>query len=135
MHKVLKKTRTLARIEQSLVGTTGENCEALLHEFNAQSEVLGAAGTIKRMAGQINVIIHSLGILLCLPHILKPGETVESVSLGAGNTGKVFDLETDQRIAEFKFITWQGGPESVRQNTVFKDFSPFVRDLIFDGTV
>src|SRR5450759_1956587 len=28
----------------------------------------------------------SLGILLCLPHILEVGEQVEKVSLGAGNT-------------------------------------------------
>jgi hypothetical protein len=44
------------------------------------------------------------------------------VSLGAGNTGKEFDLETNYRIAEFKFIHWRGGPESIRQNQLFKDF-------------
>ena len=33
-----------------------------------------------------------------------------------------FDLETNQRIAEFKFIRWQGGSESIRQNSLFKDF-------------
>ena len=47
---------------------------------------------------------------------------IEYVSLGAGNTGRAFDLETNQRIAEFKFIHWQGGPESIRQNSLFKDF-------------
>ena len=30
--------------------------------------------------------------------------------------------ETNQRIAEFKFIRWQGGSESIRQNSLFKDF-------------
>jgi hypothetical protein len=39
-----------------------------------------------------------------------------------GNTGRAFDLETNQRIAEFKFIRWQGGPEVIRQNALFKDF-------------
>jgi hypothetical protein len=68
------------------------------------------------------VLIHTLRILLCLPHILRPGEIIEYVSLGAGNTGRAFDLETNQRIAEFKFIRWQGGPESIRQNSLFKDF-------------
>ena len=77
---------------------------------------------IKRLAGEIHVVIHALGILLCLPHILKTGEIVESVSLGAGNTGKAFDLETNRRIAEFKFIRWQGGAEMIRQNALFKDF-------------
>jgi len=77
---------------------------------------------IKRLAGQINVVVHALGILLCLPHILRPGEAIDYVSLGAGNTGRAFDLETNQRIAEFKFIRWQGGPEAIRQNALFKDF-------------
>jgi hypothetical protein len=44
------------------------------------------------------------------------------VSLGAGNTGRHFDLETNLRIAEYKFIDWQGGPESIRQSGIFKDF-------------
>jgi hypothetical protein len=53
---------------------------------------------------------------------MEPGEVVESVSLGAGNTGRKFDLETNFRVAEYKFIDWQGGPESIRQNGIFKDF-------------
>ena len=47
---------------------------------------------------------------------------MEYVSLGAGNTGRDFDLETNLRVAEFKFIRWRGGPESIRQNSVFKDY-------------
>jgi hypothetical protein len=37
-------------------------------------------------------------------------------------TGRSFDLETSDRVAvaEFKFIRWQGGPESIRQNQLFK---------------
>jgi hypothetical protein len=88
----------------------------------AKAEVLGAAGLIKQLAGQINVVIHALGILLCLPHILRPGEIIDYVSLGAGNTGRAFDLETNLRVAEFTFNRWQGGPESIRQNSLFKDF-------------
>jgi hypothetical protein len=66
---------------------------------------------MKQVAGQINVVIHALVILLCLPHILKDHEVIEYVSLGAGNTARAFDLETNQRVAEFKFIRWQGGPK------------------------
>jgi hypothetical protein len=80
------------------------------------------AALLKRVAGQINVVIHALGILLCLPYILELGEEIHYVSLGAGNTGRDFDLETNRRIAEFKFIHWQGGPETIRQNALFKDF-------------
>ncbi len=115
-------TATLARIESDLKGVTQGECAAALSSAGAEREALVAAATLKQLAGQINVAIHALGILLCLPHILEPGEKVEYVSLGAGNTGREFDLETNHRIAEFKFIHWQGGPESIRQNSVFKDF-------------
>ena len=115
-------TRTIGQIEKSLKGASADSCAAVLTTSGAKAEVLGAAGLIKQLAGQINVVIHALGILLCLPRILRPGEIIDYVSLGAGNTGRAFDLETNQRIAEFKFIHWQGGPESIRQNSLFKDF-------------
>jgi hypothetical protein len=115
-------TRTLSRIELAIEGRATDACAALLLEHHAQHNALAAAGLVKRLAGQINVIIHALGILLCLPEVLQPGEVVESISLGAGNTGKPFDLETNRRIAEFKFIAWRGGPEAIRQNSIFKDF-------------
>jgi len=37
-------------------------------------------------------------------------------------TPKPFDLVTDRRIAEFTFIDWKGGPESIRKQKLFKDF-------------
>src|SRR5260370_35889711 len=118
-------TRTLARIEAAVEGAGAETCASSLLRFGATAEVLGAAGMVKEMAGQINVAVHALGILLCLPHLLQPGEVIQYASLGAGNTGRSFDLETNQRIAEFKFIRWRGGAECIRQNSLFKGF--FVR--------
>ena len=61
-----------------------------------------AALLVKRSAGQINLIVHAVGILVALPKILEPGELVQSLSLGAGNTGRAHDLETDRRIDEFR---------------------------------
>jgi len=119
-------TQTLARIEASLQGASQDNYATVLSTSGAKAEVLSAAALLKRLAGQVNVVIHALGILLCLPRILQPGEIIEYVSLGAGNTGREFDLETNRRIAEFKFIHWQGGPESIRQNALFKDFYELV---------
>jgi hypothetical protein len=83
--------------------------------------VLKGALEIKDLAGQIHVEIHAVGMLVVLPHILERGERIESVSLGAGNTGREHDLVTDRRIAEFKFIQWRGGAESIRQNSLFVD--------------
>lgn len=99
-------TQTIYQIEKSLKGVSAQNYSAVLTTSGAKAEVLGAAGPIKQLAGQINVVIHALGILLCLPHILRPGEVIDYVSLGAGNTGRAFDLETSLRVAEFKFIAF-----------------------------
>ncbi len=115
-------TATLGSIEGTILGITAGDCSAFLQKAGAAADVLAAAAEMKRLAGQINATIHALGILLCLPHILEPGERVEYVSLGAGNTGRLFDLETNFRVAEFKFIHWKGGAESIRQNGIFKDF-------------
>ena len=100
-------TGALSRIEHSVRGLTAVGARNFLLEAHATNEVLIAAAEMKRLAGQINVVIHSFGILLCLPHILEVGEQVEKVSLGAGNTGREFDLETNYRVAEFKFIHWR----------------------------
>jgi len=115
-------TKRLASIENEI---TGMDANASLdycstHEFN--DDFIKSTLEIKKVAGQINVIMHAAGILHSLSTLLNEGEVVESVSLGAGNTGRAFDLETNQRVAEFKFIDWQGGAESIRQNGLFKDF-------------
>lgn len=115
-------TRTIRGIEKSLKGVSVDGYLPVLAKSGAKKEILGAAGLVKQLAAQIDVVVHTLGILLCLPQILSPGEIIEYVSLGAGNTKRKFDLETNQRIAEFKFIRWQGGSESIRQNSLFKDF-------------
>lgn len=113
---------TLAGIERAVQGLSAETCADTLSSAGVSIDVLAAAASLKRIAGQVNVAIHATGILLCLPHILESDEAVEYVSLGAGNTGRDFDLETNRRIAEFKFIHWRGGSESIRQNQLFKDF-------------
>jgi len=126
-------TATLSRIETDVRGLTASDCTRVLDSAGVSRDVLAATAALKRLAGQINVSIHAMGILLCLPHILKPGESVEYVSLGAGNTGREFDLETNHRVAEFKFIYWRGGSESTRQNQLFKDFSLLGENTTTDG--
>lgn len=113
-------TAELSCIECSLKGASKAASLALLSEDEKQA--LTAAASLKRIAAQVNTAIHALGIMVCLPHLLEDGEIVEYVSLGAGNTGRSFDLETNRRVAEFKFIHWQGTSETIRQNSIFKDF-------------
>jgi len=109
-------------IESLLQGADSAKLLATFPVFGIDNRLLEAALVLKATAGQVNVLIHALGILLAAPAILRDGEKVLSLSLGAGNTGKAFDLETTQRVAEFKFIHWKGGSEAIRQNSLFKDF-------------
>lgn len=115
-------TARIQNVEASVEGANLAQIENIYPAFAVTPELLPAALTLKQTASQVNVIIHAVGILVSLPHILRPGEKVEALSLGAGNTGKLFDLETSERVAEFKFINWRGGSESIRQNSLFKDF-------------
>jgi hypothetical protein len=115
-------TNRIAKLEFALSSQKLEGIVTHLNSEYIDGSLVKAAFEIKRVAAQINVIIHAVGILVSLPHILENGEIVESLSLGAGNTGRGFDLKTNLRVAEFKFIEWQGGPESIRQNSLFYDF-------------
>jgi len=76
-------TTTLAQIESAIEGRTSHDCAPLLAQHNVRHDALDAAGLVKRMAGQIDVVIHALGILLCLPDLLQADEVIESLSLGA----------------------------------------------------
>lgn len=111
----------IAGLEQRLQSMSREDACRLVNDEGITEDVLHGALVIKRIAGQINVVVHAVGLLVSLPYILAEDEVVESLSLGAGNTGRSHDLETSHQIAEFKFIQWRGGPESIRQNTLFVD--------------
>lgn len=112
----------LSDIEIRFRGANRIGTEQLCRKFRIDSGLALSAFEVKKVAAQINVIIHAVGILLILPNILDDDEYIEYLSLGAGNTGRRFDLETNKRVSEFKFIKWQGGAEAIRQNSLFKDF-------------
>ena len=115
-------TRQIGQLELALKGCDQGRSRAVGFDAGVTSQLLAAAYSLKRAAGQVHVVIHAVAISLLVPKIIEQGERVEYVSLGAGNTGREFDLETDRRVAEFKFIHWRGGSETIRQNAIFKDF-------------
>lgn len=114
-------TRRISSIEQSLRGVDAGSIGDAVGGVAANDATFDASLVLKRAASQINVLIHALGILRALPDLLEQGEIVEYVSLGAGNTGRSFDLETDRRVAEFKFINWRPSGNVIRENGLFKD--------------
>lgn len=115
-------TIRIADIKSQLVSMDTPSVISFLQQEGIAEYVLEGALKIKEIASQINVFIHALGILVALPQILDKDEQICYLSLGAGNTGRQFDLETNKRVAEFKFIQWRGGPEAIRQNGFFIDF-------------
>ena len=110
-----------------MTGADSKHVAELLQREMVTDSLLGAGLIVKSLTGEINVLIHALGILLSLPHILLPGETVLSVSLGAGTGGRPYDLETTHRVAEFKFTRWRGH-DAVRQRELFADFVNLAED-------
>lgn len=112
----------IAGLEGDARSLDGSGTRQMNETEGIDSDLLQALRKVKLASSQIDVAIHAAGILAVLPHILEPGEVIESLSLGAGNTGRAFDVETSHRVAEFKFINWAGGSETIRQNQTFKDF-------------
>jgi hypothetical protein len=124
-------TETIAAIESKLTNAGVAGISSVNESFHINQQLLVAAAAIKRASSQVDIVIHAVGIVCALPHILESDEVVESLSLGAGSAGSDFDLVTSKRIAEFKFINWQGGSEAVRKKTLFEDYFRLVREQTF----
>lgn len=114
-------TARISSIEAQLQSMSRDEAVRTARDAGITANLLESALAIKAVAGQIHVIVHAVGVLRSFPFILAKDEVVFSLSLEAGNTGRSHDLVTDQQIAEFKFIDWKGGPESIRQNSLFID--------------
>jgi hypothetical protein len=56
-------TGTLCRIERAVSGVTAADFPYFLLASGAEKDVLAAAAEMKRLAGQINVVVHAIGIL------------------------------------------------------------------------
>ncbi len=125
--------KVIQNIEGILCKNGIEDIEKVLNDHQITLESFGEKKKIKAESAKIDTYIHAYGILLALPEILKENkdEKICSLSLGAGNTGKDFDVETTHRVAEFKFSKWNEKTNSGRQDAIFKDF---IKLLIYKST-
>lgn len=112
----------LGEIRKNLIGNT-------YHSIKFDSELFEAALEVKRVSAQIHEIVHATGIINALQYILDIDEKIENISLAAGavktndKQEEIFDLETNKRIAEFKFAKWQeNSTNGMRKKQVFADF-------------
>ena len=102
-------------IKRSLIGKGKTDITEL-------NEVYEAALEVKRLSAQIDEVVHSTGIIKCLPLILSDDEQIIDLSLAAGADGEGIDLVTSKRIAEFKFSRWQDAEANgMRKRQVFSD--------------
>jgi hypothetical protein len=85
--------------------------------------VFSSAKIIKAASAQIDDIVHVSGIMLAKSIWLQENEKVEYVSLGAGNHIDRSDLETNLRIAEFKFGKWnENSANGIRRRGYFSNY-------------
>lgn len=114
-------TASIAELEFALEDRRAEEVAAVLENQGVNQALLTAGLAAREQFGRINDLIHAAAIVLALPSLLEPGEVLRRPSLGAGNDpSRPYDVETNQRIAEFKFSRWHG-PDAQRKRQLFKD--------------
>lgn len=119
-----KLTSTIANLEYELDGRSRQDLDAILKA----PELLRSAVLIRRRLGRINDVVHAVAITLALAELLAPAETLSRPSLAAGNDrSRLYDVETDQRVAEFKLGRWDGS-DAMRKRHVFKDLVSLAAD-------
>lgn len=121
-------TEPLAKAFVGVVGPEAASAQAagVLGDVNASYL---AALALKVLAGEVDVLLHAVGIAAALPHVLEAGERVLSVSIdhdGGGTAGTaglgVGDLVTDRQVAEFTFIRWAtNGGNGQREAKLLRD--------------
>ena len=96
---------------------------------NDFENIFTSAKIIKEASAQIDEIVHASGIMLALTVWLNKNEKVQYLSLGAGNHKEHFDLETNQRIAEFKFGKWnENSANGIRRRGYFSNYTSLLID-------
>jgi len=115
-------TSVVATLEHALDGSDASSAEVATREAGLLPELLTAALLVRRDLGRLNDLVHAAAIALALPRILEDGERLTNrPSLAAGNDPtRLFDLETDRRVAEFKLAVWSG-TDAMRKRGVFHD--------------
>ena len=119
---------TVADLELALGGCERDEVADVAAAHGMTVELLRSAIAAREALGKISDLIHAAAIALSLPHVLQPGERLMRPSLAAGNTkGRLFDIETDRRIAEFKLARWTG-EDGARQKSAVKDLARLAAD-------
>ena len=120
--------QTIRLLTHNLVGANRSQVAHVNDAFHIHPQLLRSALTIKQLSAQIDTLVHASCISYSLPFLLNEHEYIESMSLGADNSESTFDVITNLRIAEFKFILWKVKGNAGREKVVFGDFFKLVRE-------
>lgn len=115
-------TATLSGLEVQLASVNRVDAIRVAVGSGFDENLLDAALVVRERVGMLDTLIHAAVITQVIPMILDDDEVlIKRPSLGAGNDpGRVYDLETNKRIAEFKVSSWKGR-DGMRQRGLFAD--------------
>jgi hypothetical protein len=121
-------TSKIADIERRLDGASRDDVSAIVSARGVSRDLLDGAFLVRGALGRINDLIHATAISLALAELMVPEEILRRPSLAAGNDpSRMYDVETDQRVAEFKLARWDGS-DAMRKRHVFKDLVHLAAD-------
>jgi len=123
-------TTRVAAAEAALEGLDAHAVGVALEGHALSVETAVAAMAVRASLGRVSDLIHASVICGALPRILEPGERVTvRPSLASGNDPtRLYDLETDRRVAEFKAAVWQTGSNVMRKRALFADLVALAMD-------
>lgn len=112
-------TDRISWLEGSLLNTDAATIGEVVANSGMSDELVAAAMLVRPHAGWPYDLIHATVITVALPRILEPGEQVTvKPCLAAGNDpGRMYDLVTSRRIAEFRVSIWKGADAARKKGT------------------
>ena len=115
-------TEMVVALEAALLNADQSAAAQIAAASPFNSALVENALIVRERVGVIDSVIHASVITQVIPLVLNEGEHVtKRPSLGAGNDSeRLYDLETDMRVAEFKLSSWKGG-DGMRQRGLFAD--------------
>lgn len=101
---------TISSLERELSRADLTTAMRASARLGLDGDLLVSALRARRDLGRINDIVHATAILVSLPALLEANEVIRRPpSLTAANVhSRRFDLETNRRLAEFRFAVWDG---------------------------
>lgn len=122
-------TLTVSGLEAQLADADADAAARVAANTALDHQLIAAALIVRERVGVLDSLIHAAVITQTLPLLLGDEEIVlKRPSLAAGNDAdRIFDLETNLRVAEFKVAQWKGA-DSLRQRGLVADLVGLAMD-------